>query len=465
MYFNLEKNGIDIKTFAEFTGGTAISEKNVLAHGISTDSRSAKPGDVFFALRGENFDGHRFISAAEQAGCVFAVVEYIPDGCTIPCVLVSNTTEALGKFSRSYKNIFHPLTLAVTGSVGKTTTKQFISSVLGTKYTTNVTKGNFNNEIGLPLTILNLNANHKALLLEMGMNHKGEISYLSHIAEPDIAVITNIGSSHMENLGSREGIRDAKMEIIDGMHKGGILILNADEPLLADVPTNGITKVYIGTENKEATYRADNIRILDDYMLFDLCIHNTSVMKDLRVNVIGKHHIHNALTAAVCGMLVGISEENIRTGLLNFIPADMRQSITERNGITMIEDCYNASPESMRAGLNVLCHTAKVKACRPVAVLGDMKELGNASAEAHFGVGEYAAKCGIEYLVTFGGAAVDIARGAIKNGMPESNILIIEDSDHAESAVSLLKTVLRENDVVLFKASRAVALERLIRLL
>ena len=131
----------------------------------------------------------------------------------------------------------------------------------------------------------------------------------------------------------------------------------------------------------------------------------------------------------------------------------------------MIEDCYNASPESMRAGLNVLCHTAKVKACRPVAVLGDMKELGNASAEAHFGVGEYAAKCGIEYLVTFGGAAVDIARGASKNGMPESNILIIEDSDHAESAVSLLKTVLRENDVVLFKASRAVALERLIRLL
>ena len=465
MYFSLEKNGLNIKTFAEFVDGTATAEQAPLAFGISTDSRSAKQGDAFFALHGENFDGHRFIPAAERAGCVFAVVEYIPDGCTIPCVVVNNTTEALGKFARSYKNIFQPLTLAVTGSVGKTTTKQFISSVLAMKYNTNVTKGNFNNEIGLPLTVLNLNGDHNALLLEMGMNHKGEISYLSRIAEPDIAVITNIGSSHLENLGSREGIRDAKMEIIDGMHEGGILILNADEPLLDDVSAKKLTKIYIGTENKNATYRADNVRMCDDHMLFDLCLHHTIMMRDLRINVIGKHHIHNALTAAVCGMLVGVSEENIRVGLLNYVPADMRQSITEKDGITIIEDCYNASPESMRAGLNVLCHTAKVKGLRPVAVLGDMKELGAASAEAHFGVGEYAATCGIDRLITFGSAAVDIARGAIKNGMSESNVLVIEDSENAENAAALLKTTIRENDVVLFKASRAVALERLIRLL
>ena len=465
MYFSLEKNGIHITTFAEFINGTASAENAPLAYGISIDSRTAKPGDAFFALRGENFDGHRFISAAEQAGCVFAVVEYIPENCTIPCILVENTTTALGRFSRSYKNLFHPVTLAVTGSVGKTTTKQFIFSVLETKYATNVTKGNFNNEIGLPLTVLNLNADHQALLLEMGMNHKGEISYLSHIAEPDIAVITNIGSSHMENLGSREGIRDAKMEIIDGMKQGGILILNANEPLLADVCANHLTKIYIGIENESATYSASHIRIYDDYMLFDLRMQHACVMRDLRVNVIGQHHIHNALTAAVCGILLGISEENIRSGLLNFVPADMRQSMTEKNGITVIEDCYNASPESMRAGLNVLCHTAKVKARRPIAVLGDMKELGEASAQAHFGVGEYAASCGIERLITFGAAAADIAKGAVSAGMSEQNILVIPDSDNAESAAALLKTVLRENDVVLFKASRAVALERLIRLL
>ena len=303
------------------------------------------------------------------------------------------------------------------------------------------------------------------LVLELGMNHKGEISYLSRLAEPDIAVITNIGSAHLENLGSREGIRDAKAEITEGMSEGGILILNADEPLLANLPTKGLTKIYIGIENNNAAYSAKNIRTEADGMLFDIAFHGTEFLRDMRINAIGKHNIYNALIGAVCGLLLGISEKNIRKGLLEFVNADMRQSISEKNGMIVIEDCYNASPESMRAGLNVLCHTAKVKARRPVAVLGDMKELGSASAEAHFGVGEYAAKCGIERLVTFGAAAVDIAKGAIKNGMPEDRVLVIEDSDNAENAAALLKTVLRENDVVLFKASRAVALERLIRLL
>ena len=465
MYYSLEKNGLDITSFAEFAGGKATDTNAPLAYGISIDSRTAKAGEAFFALRGENFDGHRFIPAAEKAGCVFAVVEYVPENCTIPCVIVENTTDALGRFARSYKNLFNPITLAVTGSVGKTTTKQFIFSVLSTKFETNVTKGNFNNEVGLPLTVLNMTGEHNALLLEMGMNHKGEISHLSRIAEPDIAVITNIGSSHMENLGSREGIRDAKMEIIDGMHEGGILILNANEPLLADVTAKGLTKLYIGIENENATYSAENIRINDDHMLFDIRMRSTVIMKDVRINVIGRHHIHNALAATVCGMLLGISEESIRRGLLNFIPADMRQSITEKDGITVIEDCYNASPESMRAGLDVLCHTAKVKGKRPVAVLGDMKELGDGSKQAHFRVGEYVAERSIEYLVTFGSAAVDIAKGALENGMPEQNVLVIEDSDNAENAAKLLKTVLHENDAVLFKASRAVALERLIRLL
>ncbi|MBR6745165.1 MAG: UDP-N-acetylmuramoyl-tripeptide--D-alanyl-D-alanine ligase [Clostridia bacterium] len=465
MYFSLEKNGLDITAFAGFVNGTPQTDTAPSAYGISIDSRTAKAGDAFFALKGENFDGHRFIPAAAKAGCVFAVVEYIPENCEIPCILVKNTTEALGAFARSYKNLFRPITLAVTGSVGKTTTKQFIFSVLETKYRTNVTKGNFNNEIGLPLTVLNLNADHRALLLEMGMNHKGEISYLSHLAEPDIAVITNIGSSHMENLGSREGIRDAKMEIVDGMREGGILILNANEPLLRDVPAKGLTKIYVGAENENATYSAENIRILSDRMLFDLRMRGLDVMKDVRVDVIGKHHIHNALTAAVCGMLLGISEEDIRRGLLNFVPADMRQSISEKNGMTVIEDCYNASPESMRAGLDVLCHTARVRERRPVAVLGDMKELGAASAEAHFGVGQYAAQCGVERLITFGSAAAEIARGAAQNGMPSQNILVIENAEDAEAAVTLMKTVLRENDAVLFKASRAVALERLVRLL
>jgi len=465
MYFSLEKNGLDIQTFAEFTEGKLPypTKSLPLAYGISTDSRTAKPGDVFFALRGENFDGHRFMEAAQKAGCVFAVAEYIPESCTLPCILVSDTTKALGAFARAYKKTFHPITLAVTGSVGKTTTKQFIYSVLGTQYPTNVTKGNFNNEIGLPLTMLNLNANHRTLLLEMGMNHKGEISYLSRLAEPDIAVITNIGSAHLENLGSREGIRDAKAEITEGMRKGGILILNGDEPLLADLPAEGLTKIYVGTENENAAYSARNIRTEEDGMLFDIAFHGMDFLRDVRINAIGKHNIYNALIGAVCGLLLGISEENIRKGLLEFVSADMRQSISEKNGMTVIEDCYNASPESMRAGLDVLLHTAKTRSLRPVAVLGDMRELGSISEQAHTTVGAYAAQIGIQRLITFGKAARKIAEGGAKAGMPEENILIIEDTDNAEEAASRLKTVLREGDAVLFKASRAVALERLIR--
>ncbi len=467
MYFSLEKTGLDIQTFAEFTEGKlpSLTESAPLAYGISTDSRTAKPGDVFFALRGENFDGHRFMESAQKAGCVFAVAEYIPENCTLPCILVSDTTKALGTFARAYKKMFHPITLAVTGSVGKTTTKQFIFSVIKTKYSTNVTKGNFNNEIGLPLTMLGLNANHRALLLEMGMNHKGEISYLSHLAEPDIAVITNIGSAHLENLGSREGIRDAKAEIIEGMSKGGILILNGDEPLLSNLQAEGLTKIYIGTENENLTYSAQNIRTADDHMLFDIAFHGTEFLRDVRINAIGKHNIYNALIGAVCGLLLGISEENIRKGLLEFVSADMRQSISQKNGMTVIEDCYNASPESMRAGLDVLLHTAKTGKLRSVAVLGDMRELGSISEQAHRTVGAYAAQIGIQKLITFGADARKIAEGAAQAGMPKENIFIIEDTENAENAVCRLKTVLQEGDAVLFKASRAVALERLIRLL
>ena len=467
MYFSLEKNGLDIQTFAELTEGkvSSLAESDSLAYGISTDSRTAKPGDVFFALRGENFDGHRFMASAQKAGCVFAVVEYIPENCTLPCILVKDTTKALGTFSRAYKKMFHPITLAVTGSVGKTTTKQFIFSVLNTKYPTNVTKGNFNNEIGLPLTIMGLNADHRTLLLEMGMNHKGEISYLSKLAEPDIAVITNIGSAHLENLGSREGIRDAKAEIMDGMSEGGILILNGDEPLLTNLKADGLTKIYIGMESKNLTYSARNIRTADDHMLFDIAFHGTDFLCDVRINAIGKHNIYNALIGAVCGLLLGISEENIRKGLLEFVSADMRQSISQKNGMTVIEDCYNASPESMRAGLDVLLHTAKTGKLRPVAVLGDMRELGSISEQAHRNVGTYAAQIGIQKLITFGSDAKRIAEGAAEAGMPKENIYIIENTEDAENAVHQLKVILQEGDAVLFKASRAVALERLIRLL
>ena len=467
MYLSLHESGLTFEKLLSFTKGAPVNppKENLTVYGISIDSRTAKAGDAFIALRGENFDGHRFIEAAAKAGCAMAVVEYVPEGCHLPCIVVDNTKDALGYIARDYKRMFSAVTVAVTGSVGKTTTKQFIYAVLNTKYKANVTKGNFNNEIGLPLTLFGLSCAHEAQILEMGMNHKGEISYLSRLAEPNIAVITNIGSSHLENLGSREGIRDAKMEIAEGMSRGGVLILNADEPLLADVCVEGICKIYIGIENENAAYRVQNIRTEDDHTIFDIRLPNREVLSDIRINVLGKHNAYNALAATVCGLLLGIPEEKIRAGLLDFVPADMRGAVTEKDGITVIEDCYNASPESMRAGLDVLCHIAKTKSLRPVAVLGDMRELGMASADAHISVGKSAAEHKIAKLITFGGDAEHIAKGAEAFGMSPDDITVIRDTDDAENAVKILKTVLQTGDAVLFKASRAVAIERLIRLL
>lgn len=467
MYLSLNDSGITIETLARSACGTisGTSDGSLTAYGISIDSRTTKKADAFIALKGDKFDGHDFLSDAAKAGAVFAVVDHVPEDCPLPCVVVENTTRALGRIAHAYKQLFRTISVAVTGSVGKTTTKQFIYSVLDTKYKTNETHGNFNNEIGLPLTLLGLTAVHKALVVEMGMNHRGEISELSKIAEPDISVITGIGTAHIESLGSRENIRDAKMEIIDGMKPGGILILNGDDPLLRDVRADGICKIYIGIENEDCTYSAKNIRMFAEHMLFDIRLHDGEIMNNVRVNVIGRHNIYNALVACVCGILLGVPEEKIRYGLLNFSPAEMRQHIEEKNGITVIEDCYNANPESMSAGLDVLCHTAKKKKLRPVAVLGDMLELGHVSKQAHFDIGNEAARKGVERLITFGRAARDIAEGALAAGMKKDQITMIEDTENAENAADLIKSIIEKGDAVLFKASRAMELERVIKLI
>ncbi len=467
MYLSMNDNGITFEMLTAFAEGTphGAPKGELRAYGISTDSRTADKGDVFIALRGENFDGHRFITQAAEAGCAFAVVEAVPEGCVLPCIIVDDTTKALGRIARAYKQLFHTISVAVTGSVGKTTTKEFIYSVLDTKYKTNVTKGNFNNEIGLPLTLFGLTSLHKALLVEMGMNHKGEISHLSKIAEPDISVITNIGSAHIENLGTRESIRNAKLEIIDGMKPGGILILNGDEPLLREVKTDGICKIFVGVETEGCTYKAENVRLFDNHILFDIRMHDGEIMNDVMVNVIGRHNIMNALIACVCGILLGIPEDKIRDGLLNFTPAAMRQNFIEKDGYTVIEDCYNASPESMKAGLEVLCHTAEKRHLRPVAVLGDMLELGAVSDDAHFAIGERVASAGIEKLITFGNAAKSIARGAVSCGMDENAITVLDSSAPIEENTEKIRVLIRKGDAVLFKASRAMALERIIALL
>lgn len=467
MYHTLEKTGLTIREVAEMTGGHLqnCADETLTAYGISIDSRTVQQTDCFFAIKGESFDGHTFLGKAAEAGAVFVIAERLPAELSIPAVIVADTTKALGALAKKYQEKFDLVTVAVTGSVGKTTTKEFISSVLETKYKTNSTKGNFNNEIGMPLTMLRLASDHGAEVLEMGMNHRGEIAYLSSLASPDIAVITMIGTSHIEHLGSRENIRDAKMEITSGMKKGSILIVNGDEPLLSDIAPTGITVIRAGFHEESCAYIAKNMRITGDHTLFDVYFHGAPIITSLEIPHIGEHNVKNALYAVTVGLLLGISEENIRRGLLAFTPVKMRQHIEEHGDMTFIVDCYNASPESMAAGLAVLMQTAKAKSRRPVAVLGDMLELGTVSESAHKNVGKTAAMLGIERLFTFGKAAVHIAKGAMEAGMSADAITIIENTEDAEGAAKCIGEQIKKEDAILFKASRGIALERVIKFL
>ena len=466
MYHNLEKNGLTIREIADMTGGSVqnCTDESLTVYGVSIDSRTVQAHDCFFAIKGESFDGHTFLEKAAAAGARFVIAERLPEDLSIPAVIVNDTTKALGALAACYREKFRTITVAVTGSVGKTTTKEFISSVLDTKYKTNSTKGNFNNEIGLPLTMLRLTSEHGADVLEMGMNHRGEIEYLSNLAKPDIAVITMIGTSHIEHLGTRENIRDAKMEITAGMKQGGILIANGDEPLLRDIAPEGITVIRAGLKSEDG-YQARNIRTALDHTLFDVYFHSTAVLSDMEIPRIGEHNVQNALYAVVIALLLGISEEKLREGLLAFTPVAMRQHVEEHKDMTFIVDCYNASPESMAAGLQVLMQTAKATNRRPVAVLGDMLELGAVSEKAHVNVGKTVAALGVAKLFTFGKEAKHIAEGALAGGMAEDAVTAIEDTDDAEAAAKLIEESLKKEDAVLFKASRGIALERVIKFL
>lgn len=460
MYLGLKEGGITLSDAARFMNGELLfANGEEKAFGVCTDSRKVAKNDIFFALCGEKFDGHVFARSSVESGAVCAVVSKKTDE-DFPQILVSDTKKALGDLAANYYARFPSLTVGITGSVGKTTTKEFIAAVLSQKYNTAKTAGNFNNEIGLPLTLLSFAPPQNALALEMGMSNRGEISRLTHIARPDIGIITNIGSSHLENLGTRENIALAKLEITEGMKDGAYLILNGDEPLLKNLKDIKTKNIYASTLDKNCDIFAYNIREERESIVFDCTARfKEREMKDIVIPTIGKHNVYNALYAIAVGLISEMDEESIRRGLLCFTQCAMRGNITKKNGITIIEDCYNASPESMRASIDTLSHVAN--GARRIAFLGDMRELGNDSAKMHFSVGEYAAKSGVDMIFTFGKSALDIAEGAISAGFSHENIFSIENTDDEENAAEALKNVFKPGDVVLFKASRALKLERI----
>lgn len=431
---------------------------------ITTDSREVERGDLFIALRGENFDGHAFIPSVIERGAACVICECIPDNIASDCVFfkVKDTLVALGDIASGYLRKLSPeIIAAVTGSVGKTTTKEYLASLLSVKYNTHKTEGNFNNLIGLPLTVLSAPADTEALVLEMGMSARGEIARLSEIARPNIAIITAIGTSHIEHLGSRENICLAKCEVLEFLQKGARVYVPDGEPLLDRVQGDRFDTVRVSpTPSPRCRIGAENIESVGFFTRADI-VGGGIKYTALTFPTLGIHCLADAMLAIEAVRDLGFTEREIREGLLAYRPAGMRQRIREVGGVTLIEDCYNASPESMRASLDVLAALSTSDCKVKAALLGDMYELGECSRELHYKVGEYAAGK-LDMLFTLGERAQAIAEGARAAGMPPERIFRFDDiSLHAECGHCIAELI-GDGAVLLAKASRATAAEKAI---
>ena len=455
-----EAAGGRLETYNGADGGEVV-------RAIAIDSREAGDGVLFAAIKGQKNDGNTFLPQAIGSGSSVFLCQFVPDeakesGKPFCAVIVEDTVEALGRLASLYRTYTKAKIVAVTGSVGKTTTKEFIYAVSSAVYKTHKTQGNYNSVIGLPLTIFGMEPDDEVAVLEMGMSALGEIETMSRIARPDIAVVTNIGTSHLASLGTRENICRAKMEIRLGQPQDGILLLNADEPLLAAEAERLPKKPRLmSVYNHTGDFRAVNIRQKVDGIVYDLIYANKAVT-NVEIPALGKHNVYNSLAAYAVGTFLGMTDDQIRRGLKNFVGADRRQKIYEVGGITVIDDCYNASPESMRAAIDVLVSMAAKKNARPCALLGDMLELGEYSRLMHDQVGQYAAQMQVQKLFCFGMMADILAEAAIKKGIRAENVFVCLDTRDAQGMADMILGALVPGDILLVKASRAVAAERVI---
>lgn len=421
--------------------------------GASIDSRSIKAGDMFIALRGENFDGHDFINKAVEHGAVLVITEKELKDCSVPYILVEDSLKALQEIARHYRNKFHIPFVAVTGSSGKTTTKDMIASVLSQRFTVLKTEGNLNNAIGLPLMLLRLDHSHEIAVLEMGMNNPGEIRLLADIVRHHVAVISNVGTAHIEYLGSRENILKAKLEIFTYFGKDNIAVINGDNDMLAGFDSDkfGILRYGLG-EGNDITARGIQEKGEEG---IDFTVELSGVKESFNVPIPGIHNVYNALSAISTAKLFGLKPEEIRKGLISFKPSKNRMDIVNTSGgIRIINDVYNANPDSMRAAMNVLQSFSN--AGRKVLITADMLELGGASSEEHYKVGEYAAELGIDVVVSVGNFSGDVINGAKAAGIEAGSLCAFAAKE--EAAPRILE-LLQPGDTVLIKGSRGMKME------
>ena len=444
---------ITLKEIAYALGADAVGEAVITD--ICIDTRKITKGCLFICIRGERFDAHSFAAEAKEKGAAALMVDHKLD-IDLPQVIVGETSAAMLLLSNWYRRKFVLPVVGLTGSVGKTTTKEFIALVLGAKYKTLKTQGNLNNEIGVPQMLFRLDYQTEAAVIEMGMNHFGEIQRLSNAVEPTLSLITNIGVSHIENLGSREGILKAKTEILSGMKHGYPLILNGDDDMLQTVDLGDdypvITYAVKNTQN--ADFIAENIIEKDGKTTFTVSFCNHTLKQEITIPTIGIHNVYNALAAFAVGYILQVDYQSAADALAAYVPEGMRQKSVAFNGITCIEDCYNASPESMRAALTTLSNT---EGKRKIAVLADMLELGEYSKQAHMSVGEMVAQNKIDYLFSYGEMAEHIVSRAKELGM--------KNAFHFDSKNELCENLIpliEKGDTIVFKASRGMKLEDVI---
>lgn len=438
---------LKLSEIANACGGTFNNECDVC--GVCIDTRKITKGCLFVCIKGERFDAHQFAQEALDKGAAAVMIHSEADF-NGNYVRVADTSRALLDLSGYYRSKFNLHLVGLTGSVGKTTTKEFTYLVVSAKYNAIKTQGNLNNEIGLPQMLFQIDGNTQAAVIEMGMNHFGEIHRLSTAAKPTVALITNVGTSHIENLGSREGILKAKLEILDGLEKGSTLILNGDNDMLSTVKNDDYNIVFFGIENGD--FRAEEIVEQDGETSFDICYYGKR--QRVVIPTIGVHNVYNALAAFAVGYALNIDAQMCADALKNYVPEGMRQKSVMVNGVTFIEDCYNASPDSMRAAITTLANT---KGNKKIAVLSDMLELGEYSGQAHTDVGKMAADAKIDYLLTVGDMSNFIACGAMENGMKN-----VFHFDTKEELANKLLEILEVGDTAIFKASRGMKLEDVI---
>lgn len=447
---------ITVKDIINVTKGKLIyGNENEICENFSRNTKEVKQGDIYIGFKGEIYDGGVFYEEAFSNGAKGCIINEI-EGLKLKevenkfIIQVEDTVKAIGQIAIYKREKYNIPVIAVTGSVGKTSTKDIIASVVSQKYKTLKTQANLNNHIGMPLTILSLK-DHEALVVEMGMNHFGELSYLTNIAKPTIAVITNVGTAHIGNLGSRENILKAKLEILEGLPKDGVVIINNDNDLLHkwQLENKKYNVITYGINNN-SKYVAKEIKYTTTGSEYQL-----NGKESIKVPVGGEAFVYNSLAAISVGELLNIPIEKIQVGIKNFELTKMRLDVQKSSkGYTIINDCYNANYDSMKSAIEYLNSS---KGNRKIAVLGDMLELGEFSQELHKKVGEEVAKNKIDILITVGKEANNIAETAKKNGINTTYMF-----ENNQKAITKLKEILEPKDVVLVKASNSMNFKEIV---